>query len=140
MPVDARAIDGSTAVMIAAASGHLEMSRLLIERAANVNLADEHGDTAFMAAVRAGSLDSAYQRGVKYLLETQEPDGSWLVHKRAVPINEYFESGFPHGKFQFISYPGTWLGDDGAQLRCEISHVGPSGRERYRVHGNARRE
>ena len=58
----------------------------------------------------AGSVrtdDPLYARGVKYLLETQEPDGSWLVHKRAVPINEYFESGFPHGKFQFISYAGT---------------------------------
>ena len=32
---------------------------------------------------------------------------AWLVHKPAVPINEYFESGFPHGKFQFISYAGT---------------------------------
>jgi hypothetical protein len=51
--------------------------------------------------------DPAYQRGVKYLLETQEPDGSWLVHKRGVPGNAYFESGFPHGKFQFISYAGT---------------------------------
>jgi ankyrin repeat protein len=51
--------------------------------------------------------DPVYQRGVKYLLESQEPDGSWLVHKRAVPINAYFESGFPHGKFQFISYAGT---------------------------------
>jgi hypothetical protein len=29
------------------------------------------------------------------------------VHKRAVPVNAYFESGFPHGKFQFISYTGT---------------------------------
>jgi hypothetical protein len=58
----------------------------------------------------AGSVrtdDPQYQRGVRYLLETQEPDGSWLVHKRAVPINGYFESGFPHGKFQFISYAGT---------------------------------
>jgi N-acyl-D-amino-acid deacylase len=44
---------------------------------------------------------------VRYLLETQEPDGSWLVHKRAVPINGHVESGFPHGKFQFISYAGT---------------------------------
>jgi N-acyl-D-amino-acid deacylase len=51
--------------------------------------------------------DSTYQRGVRYLLETQEPDGSWLVHKRAVPINGHVESGFPHGKFQFISYAGT---------------------------------
>ena len=51
--------------------------------------------------------DPLYQRGVKYLLETQESYGSWFVHKRAVAINGYFESGFPHGKFQFISYTGT---------------------------------
>jgi hypothetical protein len=51
--------------------------------------------------------DPLYQRGLKYLLETQESDGSWLVHKRAVAINGHFESGFPHGKFQFISYAGT---------------------------------
>ena len=51
--------------------------------------------------------DPVYRRGVNYLLETQEPDGSWLVHKRAAPLNEYFESGFPHGKFQFISYAGS---------------------------------
>ena len=51
--------------------------------------------------------DPLYQRGVRYLLETQESDGSWLVHKRAVSINSHVESGFPHGKFQFISYAGT---------------------------------
>ena len=51
--------------------------------------------------------DLSYQRGVQYLLETQEPDGSWLVHKRAVAINGHVESGFPHGKFQFISYAAT---------------------------------
>ena len=62
---------------------------------------------ALHEAGNIGIDDPAYQRGVKYLLETQEPDGSWLVHKRAVPINAYFESGFPHGKFQFISYAGT---------------------------------
>jgi ankyrin repeat protein len=51
--------------------------------------------------------NAAYQHGIQYLLRTQEADGSWLVHKRAVPMNAYFESGFPHGKFQFISYAGT---------------------------------
>jgi hypothetical protein len=51
--------------------------------------------------------DPTYQRGVAYLLDTQEPDGSWLVHKRSVPVNRYFESGFPHGKFQFSSFVGT---------------------------------
>jgi N-acyl-D-amino-acid deacylase len=52
--------------------------------------------------------DAAYARGVEYLLRTQEADGSWLVHKRTAPSNDqYFESGFPHGKFQFISYAGS---------------------------------
>jgi ankyrin repeat protein len=51
--------------------------------------------------------DPAYQRGVKYLLRTQEQDGSWLVYTRAAPQNPYFESGFPHGKFQFISFAGS---------------------------------
>ena len=70
------------------------------------------------------SDDPLYQRGVQYLLETQEPDGSWLVHKRAVPINDYFESGFPHGKFQFISYAGTcW-----ATMALSYATPTPSGR------------
>ena len=51
--------------------------------------------------------DPAYQRGVDYLLRNQEPDGSWLVYTRAAPLNAYFESGFPHGKFQFISFAGS---------------------------------
>jgi hypothetical protein len=51
--------------------------------------------------------DPVYRRGVEYLLRTQEADGSWLIHTRAVPQNAYFESGFPHGKFQFISYAGS---------------------------------
>lgn len=51
--------------------------------------------------------DPVYRRGVDYLLRNQEPDGSWLVHTRAVPQNVYLESGFPHGKFQFISYAGS---------------------------------
>jgi hypothetical protein len=54
-----------------------------------------------------GVTDEAYQRGVKYLLRTQEDDGSWLVSSRSIPNNEFFESGFPHGKFQFISFAGS---------------------------------
>jgi hypothetical protein len=63
-----------------------------------------------VALHEAGGLritDGAYRRGVQYLLKMQEPDGSWLIHKRAVPMNKYSESGSPHGKFQFISYAGT---------------------------------
>ena len=44
-----------------------------------------------------------YLRGVKYLLETQQKDGTWRVLTRSEPIQEYFESGFPHKEDQFIS-------------------------------------
>jgi hypothetical protein len=51
--------------------------------------------------------DPAYQRGVGYLLRTQLADGSWLVHSRAFPFQPYKESGFPHGKDQWISAAGS---------------------------------
>jgi len=47
--------------------------------------------------------DPIYQRGLKYLLATQAKDGTWHVHSRSKPFQTYFESGFPHGKDQFIS-------------------------------------
>ena len=63
-------------------------------------------------------------RIIRSLLETQESDGSWLVHKRAVSINGYVESGFPHGKFQFISYAGTcW-----ATMALSYATAAPTGR------------
>jgi ankyrin repeat protein len=49
----------------------------------------------------------AYRRGVKYLLETQLEDGTWLVRSRSLPTQAYFESGFPHGRDQFISSAAT---------------------------------
>ncbi len=49
------------------------------------------------------SEDAAYQQGVRFLLKTQLPDGSWRVVSRSKPFQPYFESGFPHGKNQFIS-------------------------------------
>lgn len=47
--------------------------------------------------------DPVYQRGLRYLLRTQLPDGSWHVRSRSKPFQLYFETGFPHGKDQFIS-------------------------------------
>jgi hypothetical protein len=58
----------------------------------------------------AGGLaatDPAYQHGVQLLLRTQDPDGSWFVNKRAMPANNYFDAGFPHGQSQFSSFNGT---------------------------------
>jgi hypothetical protein len=48
-----------------------------------------------------------YEKGVKYLLRTQLEDGTWFVRSRAFGFQPYFESGFPHGKDQFISAAAT---------------------------------
>jgi N-acyl-D-amino-acid deacylase len=59
---------------------------------------------------RSGSVTAsnvAYQRGVRFLLQTQADDGSWFVKSRAVKFQPHFEAGFPYGKDQFISVAGT---------------------------------
>lgn len=53
------------------------------------------------------TTDPAFRRGLRYLLRTQEADGSWFVSKRAVPLNNYFDAGFPHGQSQYSSFNGT---------------------------------
>jgi ankyrin repeat protein len=51
--------------------------------------------------------DSAYRRGVAFLLRTQFPDGSWYVPSRAAKFQPYFQSGFPFNHDQWISSTGT---------------------------------
>jgi ankyrin repeat protein len=48
----------------------------------------------------------AYQRGVRFLLDTQI-GGAWYVKSRAPKFQPYFESGFPFGHDQWISSAGT---------------------------------
>lgn len=62
---------------------------------------------ALQQAGRMLTSNVAFQRGVKYLLSSQLPDGSWHVKSRAVKFQPYFESGFPHGHDQWISAAGT---------------------------------
>ena len=65
--------------------------------------------TLFEAGV--GPATSAFQRGLSYLLQTQEPDGSWHVatrmHEQALVSPPHFEIGFPHAEDQMISLMGT---------------------------------
>jgi hypothetical protein len=56
---------------------------------------------------RAPIAGRAYQSGVAYLLRTQLDDGTWFVRSRAFGFQPYFESGFPHGRDQFISASAT---------------------------------
>jgi ankyrin repeat protein len=51
--------------------------------------------------------DKVYQSGVQFLLRTQDSDGTWFVSKRAIPANNYFDAGFPHGESQYSSFNGT---------------------------------
>jgi hypothetical protein len=53
------------------------------------------------------TTDPVYQKGVRFLLGTQLEDGSWYVRTRAVPVQPYFDSEFPHGRDQFISAAAT---------------------------------
>jgi squalene cyclase len=51
--------------------------------------------------------DDVYQKGLKYLLKTQAADGSWHVKTRSLPLQPYFDSGFPYAHDQWISAAGT---------------------------------
>jgi hypothetical protein len=77
--------------------------------------------TALVALHQAGGLavgDPVYRRGVAYLLKAQQGDGSWLVHTRSRPFQTYFESGFPHGKDQFISMAASGWATTALVLGC----------------------
>jgi ankyrin repeat protein len=65
---------------------------------------------ALYALQESGALhprDAAHQRGVAYLLKSQQKDGSWHVKSRAVKFQPYFQSGFPYDHDQWISTAGT---------------------------------
>jgi ankyrin repeat protein len=48
-----------------------------------------------------------YLKGIRFLLGSELEDGSWYVRTRALPIQPYFDSDFPHGPDQFISAAAT---------------------------------
>jgi hypothetical protein len=62
--------------------------------------------SALVALHQAGGLstdDAAYRHGLSFLISCQHADGSWHIASRSKPFQIYFESGYPHGKDQFIS-------------------------------------
>jgi hypothetical protein len=78
--------------------------------------------SALVALHQAAGMDASdprYQRGVKFLLETQLPDGSWHVRSRSKPFQTYFETGYPHGKDQFISVSAGGWATAALALACE---------------------
>jgi hypothetical protein len=51
--------------------------------------------------------DPAFQRGIRYLLSTQQDDGSWFVKTRALAFQPYFDNHFPYAHDQWISAAGS---------------------------------
>src|SRR5262245_57565113 len=51
--------------------------------------------------------DPAWQRGLRFLLERQEGDGTWHVARRAFPFQPTMDSGFPHHRDSWISAAAT---------------------------------
>ena len=68
---------------------------------------------ALFALHEAGVLakDAAWTKGLKFLLSSQAPDGTWRVHTRMISPAEvspkYLPTGFPYGKDEFLSYAGS---------------------------------
>lgn len=79
--------------------------------------------TALFALRHTGQLAvdaPVYLEGLRFLLGSQQDDGSWHVTSRSRPFQTYYETGFPHGKDQFISTSATaW-----ATLAILFAHPG----------------
>jgi ankyrin repeat protein len=51
--------------------------------------------------------DPTWRRGLRFLLERQEEDGTWHVARRAFPFQPTMKSGFPHHRDSWISAAAT---------------------------------
>jgi ankyrin repeat protein len=87
---------------------------------------------ALVALHQAGGIPvdhGAYRKGLRFLLGSQTPDGSWLVQSRIhdnAPVSPpYFETGFPNGKNQFASASGTSWAVMALSLALPKSSVNP---------------
>jgi N-acyl-D-amino-acid deacylase len=71
---------------------------------------DAYATATALVALRRGGVEAdedAYQKGVKYLLDSQKEDGAWIVKTRSKPLQVFFDNGDPGGKSQFISFAAT---------------------------------
>lgn len=71
---------------------------------------DAYATGQALFALRVSGMQPAnpvYRGGVRHLLRTQLPDGSWFLRSRTLGFQPYFETGFAHGRDQFVSAAAT---------------------------------
>jgi hypothetical protein len=51
--------------------------------------------------------DQAWRRGLRFLLQRQEDDGTWHVARRTFPFQPTMDSGFPHHRDSWLSAAAT---------------------------------
>jgi hypothetical protein len=88
----------------------------------NSGASDAYATGESLVALRTARVIHAtsaeFRKGTAFLRTTQHADGAWYVRSRATPVQKYFDTGFPYGTDQFISYTATCfatlalLGDD----------------------------
>jgi ankyrin repeat protein len=62
---------------------------------------------ALARAAQQSVSERAWQRGLRFLLQTQRENGSWYVARRAFPFQPTMSSGFPHGRDSWLSAAAT---------------------------------
>jgi ankyrin repeat protein len=62
---------------------------------------------ALAQVVEDPMADPDWQRGLRFLLERQEEDGTWHVARRTFPFQPTMNSGFPHHRDSWISAAAT---------------------------------
>lgn len=62
---------------------------------------------ALSQAARIPVTDPAWQKGLRFLLTTQQQDGTWRVARRAFPFQPTMNSGFPYYRDAWVSAAAT---------------------------------
>ncbi len=76
---------------------------------------------------------SRIQRADAFPVRTQQDDGTWQVKSRAMPIQPYFESGFPYEHDQWFSFSGTAWADMALAMTVPLDAAAATGAPRYAV-------
>jgi hypothetical protein len=87
------------------------MVNLFTPRTARAKYSDAYATATALVALRMSGMsprETAYQKGVQFLLKSQDVSGGWIIMSRSNPIQLLFDNGDPGGmRSGFISNHAT---------------------------------